>query len=54
MKQNPYKCKYCGIKTSSVEMCENCKRKLPLVRELIKICEPLREAKRQRDIRKGK
>lgn len=34
MKQQHF-CKYCGAKTSRLDMCSNCVKKKPLVKELL-------------------
>ena len=40
------KCKYCGNKTNNKDTCHNCGLKLELVRKLVKMGEPYRNARK--------
>jgi predicted amidophosphoribosyltransferase len=33
--EHPHTCKYCGNKTSRLDICSNCHKRLPLVRQLL-------------------
>jgi len=39
------KCKYCGRESQYKDMCGVCREKYPLVRKLVKMCEPYRTEK---------
>lgn len=38
-------CKYCGSPTTALEMCDNCKIKLQLIRKIFKMLEPYKKAR---------
>lgn len=44
-------CKYCGeeLKWRETVMCNNCRMKLPLVKELVAICQEIKKFKENRN-----
>lgn len=42
--EKEYRCKYCGAKTKKYHnICVDCYRKLPAVKELVEVCQRIKE-----------